>query len=99
IYGAIDGMLKTLNDPYTRFMPPKQYKDMKVETSGKFGRLGIYIDIRDDQLTVVSPIPDTPAYKAGVKAFDVIVKIDGQSTKGFSVDEAVNKLRGDPGTK
>jgi carboxyl-terminal processing protease len=99
IYGAIDGMLKTLDDPYTRFMPPKQFKEMKVETTGKFGGLGIYIDIRDEQLTVVSPIPDTPAYKAGVKAWDAIVKIEGKSTKGMIVDDAVNKLRGDPGTK
>jgi carboxyl-terminal processing protease len=99
MYGAIDGMLKSLNDPYTRFMRPKDFKEMKEETSGKFGGIGIYITIRDEQLMVQSPIPDTPAAKAGLKAYDYIVRIDGASTKGITIEEAMNKLRGEPGSK
>lgn len=99
MYGAIDGMLKSLNDPYTRFMRPKDFKEMKEETTGKFGGIGIYITIRDEQLMVQSPIPDTPAAKAGLKAYDHIVRIDGSSTKGITIEEAMNKLRGDPGSK
>ena len=99
IDGAIDGMLKTLNDPYTRYLRPKDYKEMQVETKGKFGGLGIYITIRDEQLTIISPIPGTPASRAGIKAYDKIVKIDGVSTKGITIQQAVNKLRGKVGTK
>ncbi len=99
VYGSIDGMLKTLNDPYTRFMRPKDFKEMQEETTGKFGGLGIYITIRDDQLMVQSPIPDTPASRAGLKPYDHIVKIDGTATKGISIEDAMNKLRGPIGTK
>jgi carboxyl-terminal processing protease len=73
-------MLKTL-DPHTSYMPPEMYKEMQVETEGQFGGLGIEITIRDDQLTVVSPIEDTPAYRAGLKSGDRILKIDGEPTK------------------
>ena len=66
VEGAIKGMLKTL-DPHTSYMPPEMYKEMQVETEGQFGGLGIEITIRDDQLTVVSPIEDTPAYRAGLQ--------------------------------
>jgi carboxyl-terminal processing protease len=93
IYGAIKGMLETL-DPHSNFLPPEIFKDMKIDTSGKFGGLGIEIGMKDNVLTVIAPIEDTPAWKAGVKPNDRIVKIDGESTKGLTLVEAVSKMRG-----
>lgn len=98
IYGAIKGMMMSL-DPYSSFLTPDMYKEMEVETTGKFGGLGIEITIRDGVLTIVAPIEDTPAYRAGLKAGDRIIKIDGESTKDISLMEAVKKLRGPKGTK
>jgi carboxyl-terminal processing protease len=83
VEGAIKGMLKTL-DPHTSYMPTEMYKEMQVETEGQFGGLGIEITIRDDTLTVVSPIEDTPAYRAGLKSGDRILKIDGELTKDIT---------------
>lgn len=99
IYGAIEGLLKSLNDPHTRFMTPESYKEMKVETEGEFGGLGIVIGIKDGQLTVISPIEETPAAIAGVKAGDKIMEIEGISTKDITLFEAVSKLRGPKDTK
>ncbi|MDI6785274.1 MAG: S41 family peptidase [bacterium] len=99
IYGAIEGLIKTLDDPYTHFLSPSVYKEMKVETSGKFGGLGIVISIKDDKLTVISPIEDTPAHKIGIQAGDIITKIEGDSTKGITLHESVRKLRGCKGTE
>jgi carboxyl-terminal processing protease len=93
IQGAIRGMLRTL-DSHSSFMPPEVYREMQVETEGKFGGLGIEITIRDDILTVVSPIEGTPAYRAGIKAADRIVSVEGESTKDMSLIEAVRRLRG-----
>jgi len=98
IYGAIKGMLETL-DPHSAFMPPNMYKEMQEETKGRFEGLGIEITIKDTILTVVSPIEGTPAYKAGVLAGDQIVKIDGESTKNFTLMDSVKRLRGPRGTK
>lgn len=98
IYGAINGMLSSL-DPHSSFMPPEMYKEMKIETKGTFGGLGIEISIKDGILTVISPIEDTPAYKAGIKAGDQIIKIDDRFTKDLSVMEAVKRMRGTKGTK
>jgi carboxyl-terminal processing protease len=98
IYGAINGMLSSL-DPHSSFMPPDMYKEMKIETKGAFGGLGIEISIKDGLLTVISPIEDTPAYKAGIKAGDQILKIDSKFTKDLSVMEAVKRMRGTKGTK
>lgn len=98
IYGAIEGMLKKLEDPYTRFMEPKVYKDMQVETQGEFGGLGIVISIKDRMLTVVSPIDDTPAARAGVQAGDMIVKIDGKDVIDIALHDAVKLLRGPVGS-
>ncbi len=98
IEGAIKGMLKEL-DPHTSYMPRDAYREMQVETEGKFGGLGIEITLKDDILTVVSPIEDTPAFKAGIKAGDKIIKVDGETTKDMNLMEAVKKLRGKPGTK
>jgi carboxyl-terminal processing protease len=96
-YGAIKGMCAAL-DPHSQFMDEEIYREMKVETEGEFGGLGIEITIRDKFLTVVSPIEDTPAFKAGLRAGDRIVEIEGLSTKDLSLVEAVRKLRGTPGT-
>ena len=93
VEGAIQGMLKTL-DPHSSFLPTDSYKEMKVETEGEFGGLGIEITIRNNILTVVSPIEDTPAYRIGVKAGDMIIKIDDESTRDLSLMDAVKKLRG-----
>jgi carboxyl-terminal processing protease len=93
IYGAIRGMLRTL-DPHSSFMPRDVYREMQVETEGQFGGLGIEITIRDDILTVVSPIEGTPAFRAGIQAGDKIVTVKGESTKDMSLIEAVKQLRG-----
>jgi carboxyl-terminal processing protease len=98
VRGAISGMLKTL-DPHSAFMPPEVFKEMQVETEGSFGGIGIEITLKDDQLTVVSPIEGTPAYELGIKAGDRIIKVDGEPTKGMSLMDAVHKMRGPSGTK
>lgn len=98
INGAIRGMVKTL-DPFSQFMEPDVYKEMKTETEGQFGGLGIRISIKNDWLTVVTPLPGTPAYRAGILPDDRIVKIEGESTANITVEDAVKKLRGNPGTK
>ncbi len=98
IYGAISGMLQTL-DPHTAFLTPDAYKELKVETKGSFGGIGIEITMKQGILTVVAPIEDTPAYKAGIKAGDQIVKINGKSTEGMTLFDAVKLMRGEPGTE
>lgn len=97
IYGAIDGMLASL-DPHSGFMPPEIYKEMKVDTLGEFGGLGIEISVRDGILTIVSPIEDTPASRAGLEAGDQILKIEDQYTKELEIMQAVHLMRGLPGT-
>ena len=98
IYGAIKGMLETL-DPHSSFMPPSMFKEMQEETKGRFEGLGIEITIKEGVLAVVSPIEDTPAFKAGILAGDQILKIDGESTKNFTLMDSVKRLRGPKGTK
>jgi carboxyl-terminal processing protease len=99
VYSALKGMLDGL-DPHSQFMPPDTYKELKVETEGHFGGLGIVISLDENKtLTVVSPIEDTPAFKAGVQANDKIIKIEGESTQGLVLEEAVKKLRGPKGSK
>ncbi len=98
IYGALKGMLRAL-DSYSQFLDPEEYKEVKVETEGEFGGLGIEIAIKDGLLTIIAPIDDTPAYRAGLKAEDRIVKIEGEITKDISLMEAVKKLRGKPKTQ
>jgi carboxyl-terminal processing protease len=97
VQGAIRGMLKEL-DPHTAYMTEDMYKEMQVDTKGEFGGLGITIGIKDDVLTVIAPIEDTPAWRAGIKAGDQILKVDGEPTKDMSVENAVKKMRGVPGT-
>jgi carboxyl-terminal processing protease len=98
IQGAINGMIKSL-DPHSAFMTADMYKELEVETQGRFGGIGIEITLLKDVLTVVSPIEDTPAYNAGVKSVYQIIKIDGKSTKDITIMEAVKKMRGPKGTK
>ena len=98
VYGAINGMLSSL-DPHSSFMPPDTYKEMKIDTKGAFGGLGIEISVKEGVLTVISPIEDTPAFKAGIKAGDMILKIDDKFTKDLNINEAVKRMRGVKGTK
>ena len=98
IQGAIKGMLETL-DPHSAYMPPTMFKEMQEETKGRFEGLGIEITLKDGVLTVVSPIEGTPAFRAGVLAGDQIIKIDGETTKNFTLVDSVKRLRGPRGTK
>ena len=98
INGAITGMLSSL-DPHSAYLTPDLYRDLEVETRGSFGGLGIEITIKNDLLTVVSPIEGTPAYKAGVKSGDEILKIDDDFTKGMTLTDAVKMMRGPKGSK
>jgi carboxyl-terminal processing protease len=99
-YKSIREMLKKLDDPYTRFMDPEQFKSMQVDTSGELMGIGITIsqDEKTKQLVVIAPIEDTPAFKAGVLAKDIIVQINGKSTKGMDTNQAVSLIRGEAGT-
>lgn len=97
IYGSIKGMLSFL-DPHSSFMTPEAYKDMQVETKGEFGGIGIQIGMKDGYITVIAPIEDTPAYTAGIKSGDKIIKVNDQSTKDMELTEAVSKMRGIKGT-
>jgi carboxyl-terminal processing protease len=98
VYGAIQGIVSKL-DPHSSFLTPDMFREMQVETEGAFGGLGIEVTVRDGRLTVVSPIEDTPAHGAGIKAGDVIVMIEGQPTQGIGLMEAVRKMRGPKGTQ
>ena len=98
IQGAIDGMLSQL-DPHSAFMTPEPYKEMKVNMAGSFGGLGIEINIKDAKLTVISPIEDTPAWRAGLKPNDHIWKIDAKPTMGLSINQSVSLMRGEKGTR
>jgi len=97
IEGAIHGLVKTL-DPHTSYLPPDAYQEIKVQTSGKFGGLGIEVSMRDGILTVISPIDGTPAFEAGIQAKDKIVKIENDSTLDMSLNDAVSRLRGEVGS-
>lgn len=98
IYGAVKGMLREL-DPHTNFMTPEIFRDFESETSGEFGGLGIEISVQNGILTIISPIEDTPAWTAGIKAGDKVVAVDGKSTKGMSLVEASQMMRGKKGSK
>src|SRR4030066_2488220 len=98
VYGAVKGMLETL-DPHSAFMPPNVYKEMQEETKGRFEGLGIEITSKEGVLTVVSPIEDTPAFKAGIQAGDQILKIDGVLTKTLTLMESVKRMRAPKGSK
>ncbi|MFM7087350.1 MAG: S41 family peptidase [Cyanobium sp.] len=99
-YEAIRGMLGTLNDPYTRFLDPREFKEMQIDTSGELSGVGIQLSLDKDtkELVVIAPIEGSPASRAGVQPKDVIVSIDGASTKGMSTEDAVRLIRGKAGT-
>jgi carboxyl-terminal processing protease len=96
IYGAIRGMIETL-DPHSGFLTPEEYKELRIETKGAFGGIGIEITVKDGLLTVVSPIEDTPAFQKGIKAGDKLIKIDGALTKSMTLMDAVKRIRGPKG--
>ena len=100
-YKAIRNMLGKLEDPYTRFMNPEEFQNMRIDTSGELTGVGIQIakDEKTDRLIVISPIEDTPAFEAGILAQDLIVKIDGNDTKGMDVNDAVKLIRGERGSQ
>jgi len=98
VQGAMKGMLNTL-DPHSEFMDVSKYDELKKDTQGEFGGVGIVISMKDGHVTVVSPMEDTPGFKAGILSGDRIIKIDGRSTEKFSIQDAVKKLRGEPGSK
>jgi len=95
---AIDGMLDQLHDPYSVFLKPEDFRQLSEATTGNYSGLGIQIDVRDGWITVVAPLPDTPAERAGVLTGDRIVQLDGRSTEGWKQDQAVKELRGPAGT-
>ena len=99
-YEAIRGMLASLDDPYTRFLDPREFKEMQIDTSGELSGVGIQLSLDKDtkELVVVSPIEGSPASRAGVQPKDVIVSIDGKSTKGMTTEDAVKLIRGQAGT-
>ncbi len=98
-YGALNGMVAALGDPFSTFLEPKSADDFTKELAGRFEGVGMEIGIRNDVLTVISPLPGTPADKAGIRPADVIVEIDGVSTEGMDLNEAVNRIRGPKGTQ
>ena len=98
-YGALQGTLTALNDPYSLFLNPEGSKEFSDELDGKFEGIGAEIGIRQEVLTIISPLPGSPAEKAGLKSLDKIMEIDGISTIGLNLDKAVNLIRGDKGTE
>ncbi len=99
VYGSIRGMLAALDDPYTRFMEPKAFKEMQIRMSGSYSGIGIYIGIKTDQLVVIAPIEGTPAAKAKLKAGDKIMTIEDKATKNMALEEAVSLIRGPRGSR
>jgi carboxyl-terminal processing protease len=95
---AIDGMLTELGDPHSTFMTPEDYERLRIQTQGEYGGLGIEIDVRDGWLTVLSPLPNSPAERVGLRAGDRIIQVEGESTRGWSTDKAVSVLRGPRGS-
>ena len=98
IHEAINGMVRGL-DPHSDFLDAEAYKELQVDTQGRFGGLGIEVGVEDGVVRVISPIEDTPAFRAGIKAGDLIIKIDDTATRGMALSEAVQKMRGKPGTQ
>src|SRR5437764_3442549 len=98
VYAALKGMLNTL-DPHSEFMEPEKYRELQNDTQGAFGGLGIVVSMRDNFITVVAPMDDSPGFKAGILSGDRIIRIDGKSTEKMGLQDAVKTLRGDPGSE
>ncbi|ABB13884.1 S41 family peptidase [Carboxydothermus hydrogenoformans] len=99
INGAIKGMVEGLDDPYSTYLDPEQFKHLNEQITGTFGGVGLIVTMEENHIVVVKPIPDTPAAKAGIKAGDIIVNISGRDTKGMDLDTAVSLMRGPVGTR
>lgn len=100
VEGAIKGMFEGLNDPYSTYMTKKEFDALLEYTKGSFGGIGVYVSAEDDGfITIVSPIEDTPGARAGLKAGDKILKVDGETVSSKDIDKAVSKMKGEPGTK
>ncbi|MDD3890247.1 MAG: PDZ domain-containing protein, partial [Syntrophomonadaceae bacterium] len=100
IEGATSGVVDALDDPYSKYLDKKTWKDLKERLEAEFGGIGVYVlQDREGRLKVVSPIKGTPAYKEGIKDGDIIIRINGESTMGMTQDDAVHLMRGDPGTQ
>ncbi len=99
LYGAVSGLVGAAGDPYTTFFDPTEAKQFTEQLRGSFGGIGAEIGMKDNQLVIIAPLDETPAQRAGLQSGDMILGIDGASTQGLSVDEAVTKIRGTPGTK
>ena len=95
---AINTMIASLNDPYTKFLDPKEFAEETSSIKGSLKGIGIQIGLQDGKLVIIAPIEDTPGEKAGLMAEDEILEIDGKSTKGIKIDEAADKIRGEEGT-
>ena len=98
IYGSLKGLLSSL-DPFSEFLEPQRYEELRSDTEGRFGGLGIEITIKDGMLTVITPIEDTPAWKAGISPVTGLSRLTREATKNITSTEAVKKLRGKPGTE
>ncbi len=98
LWGAIDGLAGSLDDPYTTFLPPKENENLNIDLSGEFSGVGMEVGMKNDNLIVIAPLKDSPAEKAGIESGDVILKIDDATVAGLSVDQAVEKIRGEKGT-
>lgn len=99
VYGAIRGMTESLGDPYTSFLDPDEASQLEDDLSGTVSGIGAEIGIRDDKLTIIAPIDDSPAKKAGIMAGDIITQIGNEKAEGMDVNTAISKIRGEPGTK
>ena len=97
-YVAIQTMLASLNDPYTKFLDPKEFEEETSSIKGSLKGIGVQIGLRDGKLLIIAPIEDTPGEKAGLLAEDEILEIDGKSTKGITIDKAADRIRGEEGT-
>jgi carboxyl-terminal processing protease len=97
-YGALEGLAAGLDDPYTSYFPPAEAEEFQTALSGKFSGIGAEIGIKEERVSVVAPLPDTPAERAGLKAGDIILSVDGEDTVGWTIEEAVSRIRGERGT-
>src|SRR3990172_727106 len=98
-YGAIKGMVSSLEDPYTFFLTPEENKESKDDLAGKFEGIGAQLGLQDSRIVIVAPLKNSPAQRAGIKSGDFINKVDNQATKGWTLPQAVSKIRGPKGSK